>query len=181
MLLAQFVEASCLAEADLALLLIHAFLVKLANNCIYKLGGPEGVALVAAAVFLKRSIVLNNRVAVALALTNPSPKEFNSYAGGRLVTLASDELCGDGGLPMMLQLWVKDCPRLIHDQQPALAALAGQFSRRFNLGLASIYTTELGGQNLLPTLRLPQYSITTLGIAGQFVTLKAETDAGKLE
>ena len=119
--------------------------------------------------------------AVALALTNPSPEEFSSYAGGRFVTLASDELCGDGGLPMMLQLWVKDCPRLIHDQQPALAALAGQSSRRFNLGLASIYTTELGGQNLLPTLRLPQYSVTTLGIAGQFVTLKAETDAGKLE
>ena len=117
---------------------------------------------------------------VALALTNPSPREFKSYAGGQLVSLISDELCG-GGLPMMLQLWVKDCPRLIRDQEPALAELAGQFSRRLNLGLASVYTTELGGQDLLPTVRLAEYSVTTLGIAGQFVILHSSSDAGKIE
>jgi hypothetical protein len=117
---------------------------------------------------------------VALAFTNPSPEDFKSYAGGQLVSVISDELCG-GGLPMVLQLWVKDCPRLIRDQEPALAELAGQFSRRLNLGLASVYTTELGGQDLLPTLRLPEYSVTTLGIAGQFVIVQSESDAGKIE
>nr|WP_284498498.1 DUF4359 domain-containing protein [Synechococcus sp. MU1655] len=117
---------------------------------------------------------------VALAFTNPSPEDFKSYAGGQLVSVISDELC-EGGLPMVLQLWVKDCPRLIHDQEPALAELAGQFSRRLNLGLFSIYTTELGGQDLLPTLRLPEYSVMTLGIAGQFVILQAKSDAGKIE
>ena len=117
---------------------------------------------------------------VALAFTNPSPEDFKSYAGGQLVSVISDELCG-GGLPLVLQLWVKDCPRLIRDQEPALAELAGQFSRRLNLGLASLYTTELGGQDLLPTLRLPEYSVTTLGIAGQFVILQSKSDAGKIE
>ena len=117
---------------------------------------------------------------VALAFTNPSPADFKSYAGGQLVSVISDELC-EGGLPMVLQLWVKDCPRLIRDQEPALAELAGQFSRRLNLGLFSIYTTELGGQDLLPTLRLPEYSVMTLGIAGQFVILQAKSDAGKIE
>lgn len=68
MLLTQFVETSYLAEADLALLLVHAFFIKLANDRVDKLGGPEGVALVAATVFLKPSIVLHNYVAVALAL-----------------------------------------------------------------------------------------------------------------
>ena len=117
---------------------------------------------------------------VALVFTNPSPEDFKSYAGGQLVSVISNELCG-GGLPMVLQLWVKDCPRLIRDQEPALAELAGQFSRRLNLGLASVYTTELGGQDLLPTLRLPEYSVATLGIAGQFVILHAKSDAGKIE
>ncbi len=117
---------------------------------------------------------------VALAFANPSSEDFKSYAGGQLVSVISDELC-EGGLPMVLQLWVKDCPRLIRDQEPALAELAGQFSRRLNLGLASIYTTELGGQDLLPTLRLPEYSVTTLGIAGQFVILQSKSDAGKIE
>ena len=117
---------------------------------------------------------------VALTFTNPSSEDFKSYAGGQLVSLISDELC-DGGLPMVLQLWVKDCPRLILDQEPALAELAGQFSRRLNFGFASVYTTEIGGQDLLPTLRLPQYSVTTLGIAGQFVILHSSSDAGKIE
>ncbi len=117
---------------------------------------------------------------VALAFANPSSEDFKSYAGGQLVSVITDELC-EGGLPMVLQLWVKDCPRLIRDQEPALAELAGQFSRRLNLGLASIYTTELGGQDLLPTLRLPEYSVTTLGIAGQFVILQSKSDAGKIE
>ena len=117
---------------------------------------------------------------VALAFTNPSPQEFKRYAGSQLVSLLSDELCG-GGLPMVLQLWVKDCPRLIRDQEPALAELAGQFSRRLNFGLASLYTTELGGQDLLPTFRLPEYSVTTLGIAGQFVILQSKSDAGKIK
>ena len=117
---------------------------------------------------------------VALAFTNPSPEDFKSYAGDQLVSVISEELCG-GGLPLVLQLWVKDCPRLIRDQEPALAELAGQFSRRLNLGLASLYTTELGGQDLLPALRLPEYSVTTLGIAGQFVILQSKSDAGKIE
>ena len=117
---------------------------------------------------------------VALAFTNPSPEDFKSYAGGQLVSVISDELCG-GGLPLVLQLWVKDCPRLIRDQEPVLAELAGQFSRRLNLGLASLYTTELGGQDLLPTFRLPEYSVTTLGIAGQFVILQSKSDAGKIK
>ena len=117
---------------------------------------------------------------VALAFTNPSPEDFKSYAGGQLVSVISDELCG-GGLPLVLQLWVKDCPRLIRDQEPALAELAGQFSRRLNFGLASLYTTELGGQDLLPTFRLPEYSVTTLGIAGQFVIVQSKSDAGKIK
>ena len=95
--------------------------------------------------------------------------------------LVTKEICERQTLPMVLQLWISDCPRLIADQEPALALLADQFTRRWNLGLASVYVTTVGGQNLLPALRLPRYSVTSLGLAGQFWVLNAHSDAGKLE
>ena len=117
----------------------------------------------------------------ALFLTNPSREDYQVFAGETLVNLATREICERQVLPMVLQLWISDCPRLIAEQEQALALMADQFSRRWNLGLASVYVTSVGGQNLLPALRLPRYSVTTLGIAGQFLVLNVRSDAGKLE
>ena len=117
----------------------------------------------------------------ALVLTNPSREDYQDFAGETLVNLATKEVCERQTLPMVLQLWISDCPRLIADQKPALALLANQFTRRWNLGLASVYVTTVGGQNLLPALRLPRYSVTSLGLAGKFLLLNAHSDAGKLE
>ena len=117
----------------------------------------------------------------ALYLTNPSREDYQAFAGETLVNLATREICERQVLPMVLQLWISDCPRLIAEQEQALALMADQFSRRWNLGLASVYVTSVGGQNLLPALRLPRYSVTTLGIAGQFLVLNVRSDAGKLE
>ena len=113
--------------------------------------------------------------AAALALSNPSMADYQTFAGGQLVDLATEELCGQGGLPMLLQLWIKDCPALISTQQPTLAALAGQFSTRMNLGVASVFTTEVGGQKILPALHLPRYRVTTLGVAGHFLPLDSRS------
>ena len=117
----------------------------------------------------------------ALFMTNPTRDDYQVFAGDTLVKLATKEVCERQALPMVLQLWISDCPRLIADQEPALALLADQLTRRWNLGIASIYVTTVGGQNLLPALRLPRYSVTSLGLAGQFVVLNADSDAGKLE
>ena len=117
----------------------------------------------------------------ALYVTNPSREDYQVFAGETLVKLATREICERQVLPMVLQLWISDCPRLIAEQEQALALMADQFSRRWNLGLASVYVTSVGGQNLLPALRLPRYSVTTLGIAGQFLVLNVRSDAGKLE
>ena len=117
----------------------------------------------------------------ALYVTNPSREDYQVFAGETLVKLATREICERKVLPMVLQLWISDCPRLIAEQEQALALMADQFSRRWNLGLASVYVTSVGGQNLLPALRLPRYSVTTLGIAGQFLVLNVRSDAGKLE
>ncbi len=117
----------------------------------------------------------------ALFLTNPTREDYGAFAGQTLVKLATEEICERQTLPLVLQLWISDCPRLIADQEQSLALLADQFTRRWNVGLASVYVTEVGGQNLLPALRLPRYTVTSLAIAGQFLVLNAHSEPGKLE
>tara|TARA_B100000073_G_scaffold338428_1_gene335566 strand:+ start:72 stop:500 length:429 start_codon:yes stop_codon:yes gene_type:complete len=117
----------------------------------------------------------------ALFVTNPTRDDYQDFAGETLVKLATKEICERQSLPMALQLWISDCPRLIADQEHALALLADQFTRRWNLGLVSVYVTTVGGQNILHALRLPRYSVTSLGLAGKFLVLNAYSDAGKLE
>ena len=109
--------------------------------------------------------------------SNPGPAEFEAFAGERLVDLASGELCGSQGLPMAIQLLVRDCPQLVRSQRAVLGALASRGTRRFNLGLFSLYVTEVGGQALLPGLRVPHYRSLTLAGAGQLVLLLASSDS----
>ncbi len=117
----------------------------------------------------------------ALVVTNPSMGDYKQHAGAQLVRLATEELCDRQGLPMVLRLWIRDCPRLVADQRAGLETLAGRFTQRLNLGVASVFTTRVGGQDLLPSLRLPGYTITTLGLAGHFITLSSRADGGRLE
>ncbi|NDG75649.1 MAG: DUF4359 domain-containing protein [Synechococcaceae bacterium WB8_1B_136] len=115
-------------------------------------------------------------VGAALAWSNPGPVEFEAFAGEQLVELASHELCGSHGLPMVVQLVVRDCPRLIASQRHALGAIAAQGTHRTNLGLFSLYTTEVGGQAVLPGVSVPRYQALTLAGAGQLVLLKASSN-----
>jgi len=115
--------------------------------------------------------------ALALAFTNPTVNDYENHAGEQLVALLSKELCTSEGLPMVLRLWVRDCPQLVASQRQALARLAGRFTSRFNLGVASLYITRVGGQQLLPGFTLPTAEVVTLGIAGRFVLIRSDTDA----
>ena len=114
--------------------------------------------------------------ASALALTNPSLQDYQLHAGEQLVALATEELCGEQGLPLMIKVWLKDCPAVVAAQQSTLAALAGPMTTRTNLGLLSVFTTEVGGQKLMLGWRLPRYTVTTVGVAGQFLTINTRTD-----
>lgn len=112
----------------------------------------------------------------ALVATNPDEQDFEAFAGERLVRLAAEELCDQGGLPMVARLLIQNCSELVLGQQAVLGQLALQGSRRLNAGVFSLYSTQLGGQTLLPGLRLPRYRILTLGVAGQLVMLQAGRD-----
>ncbi len=107
-----------------------------------------------------------------LAWSNPPPKDFEDFAADQLVSLAVKEVCGPEGLPMLLQLVVQDCPKLMLSQRQALGSLARQASQRWNFGLFSLYRTDLGGQSLLPGLTVPRYQALTLAGAGQFLVLQ---------
>ena len=127
------------------------------------------------------AIVTTVGVALGLVVTNPSLEDYEVHAGEQLVAYLSDELCQGAGLPMVLQLWIRDCPGLVASQQAALAALAVRFTSRRNFGVASLYTTSIGGQPLLRGVTLPEAEMLTLGVAGQFVLVRTETDTSSFE
>lgn len=107
-----------------------------------------------------------------LVLSNPGPAEFRSFAGAELSRRGVEEFCRPGGLPLGLDLLLANCPTLVRDQEANLGHLAQGFTRRWNLGLLSIYDTRIGGGDLLPQLGLPGYHLRTLAVAGHFIVLK---------
>ena len=118
---------------------------------------------------------------LSLVFSNPSLEDYQGHAGDQLVTLGTKELCNEPTLPMVLRLWIRNCPELIASQRDALAALAGQFSTRRNLVVVSLYSTQMGGQEMLPGLRLPGIDVLTLGVAGRFVILRTDASKGASE
>ena len=111
-----------------------------------------------------------------LVVTNPGEREFEAFAGEYLVEMASEELCGSDGLPLMARLVVHNCPQLVRSQRQALGQLAASSSRRYNLGLFSVYSTRIGGLELMPGLTVPRYWAITLAGAGQLVVLQTGTE-----
>ena len=118
---------------------------------------------------------------LSLLVSNPSMEDYEAHAGDQLVALGSKELCDAPALPMVVRLWIRNCPELVASQRDALAALAGQFPTRRNLVVASLYSTRMGGQELLPGLRLPGFDVLTLGVAGRFLILKTDSSNGAPE
>ncbi len=117
--------------------------------------------------------LLLGALGVGLVLTNPGPAAFEEFAGGRLTALLRDELCREDGLPLMLRLVIQDCPAMVESQRPVLGRLAALQTQRRNLALLSLYSTRLGGQQVLPRWRVPHYEALTLAVAGRFVVLRA--------
>jgi hypothetical protein len=112
-------------------------------------------------------------VGALLAITNPGQEDFREFAGKELSERAVQQFCRPGGLPMVVQMVVHNCPELIRAQQKPLGVIADRFSRRMNLGLLSVYNTEVAGGDLLPQLALPGYELKTIAIAGQFFVLNS--------
>lgn len=118
--------------------------------------------------------------AAGLAITNPEPADFQAFAAERLVDEISEELCGDGGLPVLMRMAVTNCQDLVRAQRSALGTVVADHTRRTNLGLLSVYSSEIGGQSLL-RWRVPRFRSTVVGVAGQFVLVRAASDRPQQE
>jgi hypothetical protein len=115
--------------------------------------------------------------AAGLVLTNPGPAAFEDFAADRLVALLTRDLCDGGGLPMLMRVVVPNCPGLVRSQRTPLGAWARQGTIRRNFGLFSLYTTNLGGQQLAQW-QIPRYKATTLAAAGRFVVIRTGRQQG---
>jgi hypothetical protein len=114
-------------------------------------------------------------VGIGLASTNPGRSQFEEFAGEQLSEAISREVCVQGHLSTLLRLVLPNCVAMVRQQQAVLGQLAWAQTRRLNFGLFSLFFTELGGQELLPNLRLPTYRATSFGAAGRMVLLSSST------
>ena len=114
-------------------------------------------------------------VGFGLASTNPGRARFEEFAGEQLSEAITRDVCLQGNLSTLLRLVLPNCVAMVRQQQPVLGELAWAQTRRLNFRLFSLFFTELGGQQLLPNLRLPIYRAISLGAAGQMVLLSSST------
>ena len=99
---------------------------------------------------------------LSLVVSNPSLEDYQAHAGDQLVRLGTKELCDEPTLPMVLRLWIRNCPELIASQRDALAALAGQFTTRRNLVVASFIPPKWKGRSCCQVCACPALKCSAL-------------------
>jgi hypothetical protein len=119
--------------------------------------------------------VLAAGAGAALAVSNPPPAAFERFAAAHLVQEIERQLCDGDVLPPLLRLALPNCSELVQAQNEAIGAMVSSQTRRWNLGLLSLYRSDVGGQQVL-LWELPRFRATVVGVAGQFVVLQASID-----
>ncbi len=153
--------------------------VRLVENSA-NLGRPCRAPALKPAAHVLALAVMGAGLTAGLVSTNPGPTAFAEFGGRQLTAMLTKELCHNNGLGGMLRLLISQCPELVRSQKHVLGQLVQAHTRRSNLGLFSVYRTNLDLAAVLPglrrvsDLRLPRYEATTLGGAGQFILLQAQ-------
>ena len=112
-------------------------------------------------------------LAAGMGFTNPSRDKYLTYASGQLATELENTVCKDSRVPKTLSgvtdTLIGSCKNLVTSQRDTIERLLDNTTQRQNFGVASIYTTQLGGK-----------SYQTIGAFGNFATLPpADKDAQK--
>jgi hypothetical protein len=111
----------------------------------------------------------------ALAATNPTPAQFERFAAAHLVDEIERQVCEGDVLPPLLRLALPNCGEMVQAQNEAIGALVSRQTRRWNLGVLSVYRSAVGGQQVL-AWQVPRFRATVLGVAGQFLVLQASIE-----
>ncbi|WP_333198523.1 DUF4359 domain-containing protein [Microcoleus sp. S28C3] len=108
-------------------------------------------------------------LAAGMAFTNPPRDKYLTYASGVLETELESTVCKDSRVPQALsgvaQTLIGSCKNLLTSQRSTIESLLDNTTQRQNLGVASIYTTEVGKK-----------SYQTVGAFGNFVTLPPSSE-----
>lgn len=112
-------------------------------------------------------------LAAGMGVTNPARDKYLTYASGTLEKELESTVCKDSRVPKALSgvtdTLIGSCKNLLTSQRGTIESLLDNTTQRQNFGVASIYTTEVGGK-----------SYQTVGAFGNFVTLPpAAKDAEK--
>ncbi|MEX1315817.1 MAG: DUF4359 domain-containing protein [Synechococcaceae cyanobacterium] len=120
-------------------------------------------------------LLLAALAAAGLGVSNPSPEAYERFAATHLVKEIEHQLCDGDVLPPLVRLALPNCSELVQAQHLAIADLVSRHTRRWNLGLFSVYRSVVGGQKVL-LWHLPLFRATVIGVAGQFLVLQATVD-----
>lgn len=127
--------------------------------------------------FLKTSTIAGSVVLIgvggALALTNPSPADYELYATDELIAYLQQDICpkAPAALPGLADLLQEQCVSLLENNQAAIQQLVARNTARHNYVFFSIYQTQLAVPEIA---QLPAYEFGTLGVLQKFYTFKAE-------
>ena len=103
-------------------------------------------------------------LAAGMAFTNPPRDKYLTYASGVLQTELESTVCKDSRVPQALsgvaETLIGSCKNLLTSQRGSIEHLLDNTTERQNLGVVSVYTTQLG-----------EKSYQTVGAFGNFVTL----------
>lgn len=112
--------------------------------------------------------ILLGGVATVMAVTNPSPEAYETYAAQRLTEYLTQETCAKA--PTLLGTSLRDqCLALVKSAQPQMKQIIANSTKRDNFLLFSIYKTDLS----LGTV-LPSYHFETVAIFQTFHPYKTE-------
>ncbi|WP_408999664.1 DUF4359 domain-containing protein [Tychonema sp. BBK16] len=103
-------------------------------------------------------------LAAGMAFTNPARDKYLTYASSKLQTELETTVCKDSRVPEALsgvaETLIGSCKNLLTSQRSTIEQLLDNTTQRQNLGVVSVYTTELGKKNY-----------QTVAAFGNFVTL----------
>ncbi len=108
-------------------------------------------------------------LAAGMAFTNPGRDKYLTYASGTLQKELEASVCKDSRVPQALsgvaETLIGSCKNLLTSQRDTIERLLDNTTQRQNLGVVSIYTTELGKK-----------SYQTVAAFGNFVTLPPSSE-----
>lgn len=111
-------------------------------------------------------------LAAGMAFTNPPRDKYLTYASGKLETELESTVCKDSRIPKALtgvtDTLIGSCKNLLTSQRSTIEQLLDNTTQRENLGVVSIYTTEVGKK-----------SYQTVGVFGNFVSLPPATNSAQ--